>query len=52
VAKTLSKDSNLGSRSAREKLAQQKKPHWRAIGRDRHLGYYHGGSVVPQFDFW
>lgn len=44
MAKTLAKDNNLGTRAARLRLAQQRKPHWRAIGRGRHLGYYRGST--------
>src|SRR5215471_21005921 len=41
MARTV-KDANLQTRAAREKLPARKKPHWRTIDPERHIGYYKG----------
>jgi integrase len=50
VARTV-KDTNLGTRAARAKLAARHKPYWRTIDPGRHLGYYkgaRGGSWIAR----
>jgi hypothetical protein len=41
MARTV-RDANLESRAARGRLKAKRKPHWRAIDRGLHLGYYKG----------
>jgi integrase len=41
MARTV-KDANLQNRTVRAKLKPQKKPYWRSIAPNRHIGYYRG----------
>jgi integrase len=41
MARTVT-DRNLGTREARRRLAARRKPYWRVIERNLHIGYYKG----------